>query len=228
MSMLKDCIPRLRQLRYRKQVQYKIREQWNVNRSVFAEYKPDTQDLMNQLFEKDWNMIVKPKFEGDEEEEKVKEELRKGYWTIRDSFKYYSSISSATGTMAFSLTLNSYTDYLKQAGVYNKKTVSITDTDTLFFTTNKRDKPTQLNPGNALARFQFLEIILRIALKYGKHSNPVVQVKSFIDEIIEKSLSKGKSQEFRSKRYWNQHCDNVLRFHLHLMREVYSIYSGAN
>lgn len=84
MSMLKDCIPRLRQLRYRKQVQYKIREQWNVNRSVFAEYKPDTQDLMNQLFEKDWNMIVKPKFQGDEEEEKVKEELRKGYWTIRD------------------------------------------------------------------------------------------------------------------------------------------------
>ena len=99
--------------------------------------------------------------------------------------------------MAFSLNLNSYTDYLRQARVYDRKTVSITDTDTLFFTTNKRDKPTQLNPANALVRFQFLEIILRIALKYGKHSDPAEKVKHFIDEIVEKALSQGKSHEYR-------------------------------
>lgn len=223
---LNECMPRVRQLRYRKKVQYRIKEEWNVNKSVFADYIPDSQTLMNKLFEVDWAMTLKPKF-GEGEEAKVKAELKKGYWVIRDAFKYYSSISSSTGTMTFALTLNSYTDYLKHAGVYREKTVSFTDTDTLFFTTNKREKPNHLNPGNALVRYQFLEIMMRIALKYSKQSSPELCIRHFINEVIEKSLKNGKSQDFRDNIYWNEHCDNVIRFHLHLLREVYHNFSGG-
>jgi len=90
-------MPRLRQLKYRKQVEYRMKEQWKVEKSVFADYIPDTQLLIDNLFEFDWGSIQKPKFE-DGVEDKVKNVLKKAYWTIRDSFKYYSSISSSSGS----------------------------------------------------------------------------------------------------------------------------------
>ena len=142
---------------------------WDVKTSVFAEYQPDTQELMDKLFECDWGMIQKPNFKNDHELASVKAELKKAYWTIRDSFKFYASISSTTGSATFSMTLNSYTDYLKQCGVYKEKTITFAGTDTLFFATTKRDKPTALNPGNAIIRYQFLEILMKIGLKYSKN-----------------------------------------------------------
>lgn len=158
---------------------------------------------MDKLFESDWSMIIKPKFKDDDELKHVKAELKKAYWTIRDSFKYYASIASSTGSSTFALTLNSFTDYLKQAGVYKEKTVTFTDSDTLFFTTTKRDKATNLNPGNAIIRFQFLEIMLRIGLKYSKKKDPAEGIKEFIENVVAKSLKNGKAEEFRENRLWN-------------------------
>ena len=158
----------------------------------------------------------------------LKQSLNKIYWYIRDAFKYYSSISSATGSSTFSLTLNSFTDYLKYAGVYRNKNISITDTDTLFFTTNKREKVSLLNPGNALIRYQFVEIMLRLALKYVKKHDHAESIREFGSEILAKSLKEGKAQDFRLERYWNEHSDNVFRFHLDLLKEVYTNYSGAS
>lgn len=188
MAIPKECFPRCRQLRYRKQVQYRIKDIWDKKLSVFAEYQPDTQELMNKLFETDWSMIIKPKFNNQTDLDNVKAELKKHYWTIRDSFKYYASISSSTGSVTFALTLNSYTDYLKQAGVYKQKTVGFTDTDTMFFTINKREKPSNLNPGNAIIRYQFLEIMLRIGLKYSKLKDPGEAITDYCTNVVAKSL----------------------------------------
>ena len=225
--LLPEWMPRVRQLKYRNKTQYRIKEQWIVEKSIFADYIPDSQQLIDQLFEADWALIQKPKFSDDEELDKVKAELKKAYWSIRDAFKYYSSISSSTGSWTFALSLNSYTDYLKYAGVYKNKNITITDTDTLFFTTNKREKATILNPGNALIRYQFLEIMFRLALKHSKRTDPAESIQEFTTKIIENSLKAGKAQEFRIKRYWNEHWDNVYRFHLELLKEVYNNYSGA-
>ena len=223
----KEWLPRVRQLKFKSRPQYKVKEQWSVEKSVFADFLPDNELLMDQLFEADWSMMQKPKFNSEEELNKIKLELRKAYWNIRDVFKYYSSISSATGSWTFAISLNSYTDYLKYAEVYKNKNITITDTDTLFFTTNKKEKATVLNPGNAVIRYQFLEIMLRLGLKYTKKTDWVESVRLFATEIIDKSLKAGKAQDFRENRYWNEHWDNVYRFHLDLLKEVYNNYSGA-
>jgi hypothetical protein len=102
-------------------------------------------------------MISKPKFKNNDDEDKVKEELKKVFWDIRDVFKYYSSISSSTGSCCFGLQLNSFTELMKAAGIYRNKTITLSDTDTIFLTLNKREKKSVLNPGNALIRYQFLE-----------------------------------------------------------------------
>lgn len=97
MSLLKVCMPRLRQLRYKAQTQYRVKEQWVVEKSLFSDYIPDSASLIDRMFESDWSMIQKPKL-SEEDLAKVKAELKKIYWTIRDAFKYYSSISSSTGS----------------------------------------------------------------------------------------------------------------------------------
>lgn len=83
--------------------------------------------------------------------------------------------------------------------------MTITETDTLFFTTNKREKASTLNPGNALIRYQFVEIMLRLALKYAKKNDPTESIREFGSEVLVKSLKVGKAQDFRYDRYWNEH-----------------------
>lgn len=76
MPLLKECEPRSRQMKYRKKTQYRVKEQWVVEKSVFADYVPDTQQLIDELFESDWSMIQKPKFNSDEELNRVKAEFK--------------------------------------------------------------------------------------------------------------------------------------------------------
>ena len=173
MSQLKVCLPRDRQLKYKYQFEFKADVEWVRSNSVFASYQADTQGLIDKLYESDWEMIITPKFKDGDELKQVKAELKKWYWIIRDAFKYYAALGSSTNSSVFALGLNSYTEYLKSSGIFKQKLVTINDTDTLFYAINKREKGTILNPGNSVIRYQFLEVMLRIGLKYTKQKNPV-------------------------------------------------------
>ena len=54
---------------------------------------------------------------------------------------------------------------MKYIGLVDGKEVRFAESDTIFLTVNKRNKPTNLNPGIALVRYQFLEVLIRLALK---------------------------------------------------------------
>lgn len=203
MPVPKTCFPRQRIIKFKKKVEQREREQWDFHKSVFAEYQPDTQDIIDKIFEADWELISKPYAKSEDDLEKIKREMKKWYWLVRDAFKYYSSMSISSGAGTFALTLNSFTDFLKQAGLYKSGKVAFVETDTLFYSISKRDKPTLLNPGNSIIRYQFLEIIVKIGLKYSKKKDPGEAIKQFCEEIIENSLPQGKGQMFRNTRYWN-------------------------
>ena len=49
--------------------------------------------------------------------------------------------------------------------------------------------------------------------------------KSF-NENLDQCFKNGKAQEFRLNKYWNVECDNILRHHDELIREVFNVYSG--
>ena len=61
--------------------------------------------------------------------------------------------------------LNCYTDLVKQVGLLDGRVINQTTSDTEFLAINKRSKATNLNPGVALVRFQFMEILMRLAFK---------------------------------------------------------------
>ena len=70
----------------------------------------------------------------------------------------------------FSIPLNCYTDFVKQVNLVDGKTINFAESDTLFITVNKRTKATNIVPGTALVRFQFLEILTRLAFKRYEES----------------------------------------------------------
>ena len=54
-----------------------------------------------------------------------------------------------------------------------------------------------------------------------------IRIKAFLDNHIINSLKTGKSQDFRWNRYWNEAWDNLYKFHLKLLQEIYDRHSGA-
>ena len=75
MTLLKEWMPRMRQLKYRSKIRYRVKEQWVVTNSVFADYLSDTQNVIDKLFESDWKKVQKPKV-SEEELAKIKTELK--------------------------------------------------------------------------------------------------------------------------------------------------------
>ena len=69
-------------------------------------------------------------------------------------------------------------------------------------------------------------------MRLGLKKNPsikdsVERIKEFLENHIISSLKTGKSQDFRWNRYWNEAWDNLYKFHLKLLQEVYDKHSGA-
>ena len=68
--------------------------------------------------------------------------------------------------------LNAYTDFVKQINLVDGNKIRFAESDTQFITMNKRTKPSPLNPGIALVRFQVLEILVRLGIKRYEESRP--------------------------------------------------------
>ena len=67
---------------------------WDFFNSVFKEYIPDNDRLLNDCFETDWAQTKIVKFVRDEEQsDLMKKYLKKHYKAIRETYKQYSGIS---------------------------------------------------------------------------------------------------------------------------------------
>ncbi len=65
----------------------------------------------------------------------------------------------------FSVALNQYTDFIKETlGLIDGENLNQSDADRYFITVNA-NKRGPLIPANALVRCQFLEILIRLAIK---------------------------------------------------------------
>lgn len=105
----------------------------------------------------------KPKFASDQEETDIKAELYKGYIIIKNLYRPYSALGMIGGIYAISL--NTYTDIMREVlNLVDGDKLKLNDIDMMFIVVNAIRKG-DYNPPNGLIRYQFLEILLRIALK---------------------------------------------------------------
>mmetsp|Transcript_4556 Transcript_4556/g.3830 ORF Transcript_4556/g.3830 Transcript_4556/m.3830 type:complete len:190 (+) Transcript_4556:590-1159(+) len=97
---------------------------------------------------------------------------------------------------------------------------------------NKRAKPTTLNPGVALVRFQFLEILARLALKRYEDTGIAKSKGEAIKQMHERNLYPffciEDPQSFRDEKYWVEEVDNVFKSHIAIFEYLFKNYGGTH
>lgn len=204
---------------------------WSFPISIFRDYQMENEEILNKCFEFDWSCMKLPKMT-EEEVSELKEELRKGYRIFKSAYKYLSGVGTGSGGGVFAIPLNCYTDFVKQIDLVNGKDIRFAESDTIFLTLNKRSKNSYLNPGVALIRFQFLEVLVRLALKRYDDtkaaSSKAEAIKMMYERNLYPSFGKDHPQKFRDERYWVEEVDNIFKSHVTLFEYLYKTYGGTH
>jgi len=202
---------------------------WSVKDSVFRDYKKEDEELWEKCFKFDWNSSRIPRFIKDERElQIIHDHLRSLYRAIKDTYKYFAAIG-VSGDL-FSVPINAFTEFLNQAGIVDGKLIKLSEIDILFITTNAVSVKQPFNPDRALVRYQFMEILVRIAVdKYVKQkvcATPSEALKLLLDGDVLKVLSVYNTQDWRETKLWNHKCDLVFKSYMPILKDIYHRYSG--
>ena len=112
---------------------------------MFAPYKRDTNEILMKCFEFDWECSKIPKIIKDEEDRKhAKEILWKHYWQIRETYKFFASISPINDVPCMGQLM--LQEILNGTKCCDNQYLKLADADVEFISTNAGDKGNKLNP----------------------------------------------------------------------------------
>lgn len=159
---------------------------------------------------------------------------------LRSAFTYYSCYggSTSSGSM-LEMSLVQFHKFCQDCNIPDNRTCKSTDLDTMFISTNfEEESNTQesdANDDNALCRFEFLEIIVRIA--FGKYiyskemKDASDSVARLMSECIEANLppeAKIDPDIFRRNRFYKAEVEAVLLNHWDLLQSVFKVYKARD
>ena len=121
-----------------------------------------------------------------------------------------------------------YADFCSECDVVDAN-VPLATIDRIFITANvERDEKHADNPPTALQRFEFLEVIARVALAKFKEPGICSTVHESIQKLLDEHLFKlgdtTEWQEFRDKKLWTLEVNAVFEANLDLLWKIYDSY----
>ena len=141
----------------------KVREPWNFSLSVFANYKVDSEKLLNDCFEIDWKRTKIEKIvKNVEDRENFKTYCRSIYKYFREVYKFVSG-SDPMGDV-FCIGVNVFSDLCTTGldGLIDGRYLKVADLDLERIKTNASEQNSKFNPKNNLVRHNFLEVFIRL------------------------------------------------------------------
>lgn len=152
------------------------------------------------------------------------------YRVIRNCYKYYSSIGIASDIWGMSN--NTFTDWVNNMDLIDGKTLNLSGCDLEFEKTNYSDAKYKFNPKASLIRFNFMEIIGRMAsikfMNSGLANSWSESVKMMIDHCIKKmDRPEWNSNIWRENILWKERPDMLMKKYKHLLDNFFAKYNGA-
>lgn len=226
--------PRLKN--YFKTGYYEERIIWTIENSLFKDYIFDSQKLMNDCFQFDWRMTrVKGIIKNAKDRKKAKRYLRSIYEYIRLCYK---SMSCLSGSEMFSIGSNIMTDFLYECKLIDNL-YAINDFGVNWNSANVPQVKNQLfNPGNALVRYEFMELLIRIAYDRFFRNKLTREISSAVEKLFEEhiipsismhklnDISSYNSNAWRNDIYICEDVDLVLKVFKPILDFAFSKYSG--
>ncbi|KAK3240538.1 hypothetical protein CYMTET_49627 [Cymbomonas tetramitiformis] len=234
------------------------RTPWKLPESIFrprlkesdAKAFHNTEKVERKMFEKDWDWLdKKEKFTSMLEREnkanpkgiakdkaiiEMKDLIKKHYHILVSVFEYYAALGSGS---PFHIQLNAYTTFLEDCQIPSSESqfCKRSDCDTTFIVANyvaeKKGKVYEVNDEHALMRFEFLEVLIRIAIsKYGKGQeteDPMGALEILIEKNILPNVPKiaqTNTDDHRKNRLYFEEVDIIYKANVNLLKAIYSRY----
>lgn len=220
-------VPRNPKFNYQPPPDKMERVKWDISRSLFKDYRLLNQSLAEECFEFDWGQSKMQNWVKANEQDDLKELLKSHYIQIIETFRF---LGSQSGNEYFTVGSNIFNEFLNQSNVID----SVYDQSDLGVNWNSvlvsKDKKQPYNPGNALVRYQFTELLVRIA--HDRYLRPkIVQtiteaLKLLINEKIGPSLTQNNSNTWREKEYLCETVDVILKAYKPIIDNIFKTYSG--
>ena len=201
---------------------------WNIRRSIFKDYSFDTARLLDDCLEFDWKYSRLSNFvRAAEDQASLKAVLRKYYALIKNAYKILSAYS---GNDLFSVGSNIMTDFLNQCKLFDNLYGANDFGVNLNSTLVQKEKGQLYNPGNSLVRYEFLEILVRIAMdRFIRNKicpDYETAVAKLLDVHILPVISMYSIEKWRNEEYLCEEVELVLRANIELLKALFKKYSG--
>merc|ERR1719362_593195 len=153
------------------QTEYLRKTKRNASKAFFAGFKKDSDAIMAQCFELDWSRSKIGRIVGEHERHAVHGKLQSCYRKIVSLYRFVSA-TGVTGATGFGVSQIEASDALASAGLVDGTATRIADVDRLYIAC--KVMPVDMKKGmvvrqdKTLVRYQFLELLLRLAdQRYG-------------------------------------------------------------
>jgi len=193
--------------------------------SVFAQWREDTPIILSNCFKADTEKWKLSRFIKDP---KDLENVERVLW---DNFVKIKRIFLAKAARSNFPTINwiSFTEYCSQCQVVDDKGVRLDTVDRAFIATNVELEKHEENPAAALQRYEFMEIIVRLADSKYKGTGVCATYAESVQKILSDHFLKlgdftSEWQEFRDKELWTIDVNDVLEANLDLLDKCYKKY----
>jgi hypothetical protein len=171
--------------------------------------------------------------------DKCREILKKNYRYLyyyfpnnffrKETYKYYAAIGRTENLFAINkLTLTNLLAH--KIGLLDAE--KLAEADLLFTFIKKKPKKGKNHPKTGVIRFEFIEIIWRLALmkffETGSTNTESEALENIFKSFVIPTCHQYNSQTFRETHKWDEKCANVFQAHAALFEHVYHSWSGTH
>lgn len=201
---------------------------WSISTSVFKDYKIDTAEFLNECFEFDWktsklmNFIKIPEIQNN-----IYDDLQIIYDYIIET---YRTLSAYSGNELFCVTQNVLIDFLNQCKCIDNL-FQVSDLGVNWNSANAgKDKGETYNAGNGLCRYEFMEIIVRIAndrfVRNKICKNASEALDKFTKEHLLEVIKTYDNRILRKEKIMVEDVDCFLKAHKVIFDALFKKFSG--
>lgn len=175
---------------------------------LYKNWRQDDESTLRKMFDSDWGYtkIFRVIKGNDKELNKVKKVLWKYFPKLKELFTLESGMSSYP-----CISWNDFTAFCNFCQLVDKN-LNLSSLDMIFIATNVSIHEYSGNSERALSRYEFLEILVRLAVaKYGSTMEPHKALITLLEENIFKYCNPEEVSDFRRNQIWTRDIEEFIK-----------------
>ncbi|KDO29137.1 hypothetical protein SPRG_05380 [Saprolegnia parasitica CBS 223.65] len=197
-------------------------------KSVFASYHQDTASVLAEAFEVDWSTSRLSRMAKEAGHvDALKAVLSSHFALLKDVFRHYAT---SGGADPFTLASNAFADFLADADIVDANTCTRAEAEMCFIAASSSGPKLKWNTRRSLIRFQFLEALVALASSKFLKSKRAPTVAAAVQLLIEQHVTRATwhdSQTYRGAALHTPALDAILKDHLHVLKELFTLFAGS-